>query len=52
MGAPDPDEDTADEAAGAAAEAAAPAAKSTATPPEVLARMAITENAARLAFGA
>jgi HK97 family phage prohead protease len=44
---------TADETAGAAAEeAAAPAVKSAATPPEVLARLAVTENAARLAFGA
>jgi HK97 family phage prohead protease len=54
MGLPDPDEepDTADVAAGAAAEAAAPAAKSAEIPPDVLARLSITENAARLAFGA
>ena len=53
MGLVDPDEEseTADEAAGAAAEAAAPAAKS-AIPEEVRARLAITQNAARLAFGA
>jgi hypothetical protein len=53
MGVPDPDEeaDTADEAAGAAADAAASAAKSAVTPPEVLARLSIAENAARLAFG-
>jgi hypothetical protein len=53
MGLADPDEEseTADEAAGAAADAAAPAAKS-ATPEDVLARLAIAENAARLAFGA
>jgi phage head maturation protease len=53
MGSPDPDEepDTADDAAGAAADAAAPAAKSAVTPPDVLARLHITENAARLAFG-
>jgi hypothetical protein len=44
---------TADETAGPAAdEAADPAVKSAATPPEVLARLAVTENAARLAFGA
>jgi len=54
MGLPDPGEETetADESAGAAADAAAPAAKSAVTPPEVLARLSITENAARLAFGA
>jgi hypothetical protein len=54
MGLADPDEepDTADGAAGAAADAAAPAAKSAVTPPDVLARLHITENAARLAFGA
>lgn len=54
MGVPDPDpeDQTADDAAGAAAKAAAPAAKSAVTPPEVLARLAIAENAARLAFGA
>jgi phage head maturation protease len=53
MGLVDPDEetDTADGAAGAAADAAAPAAKSAVTPPDVLARLAVTENAARLAFG-
>jgi hypothetical protein len=53
MGLADPDEepDTADNAAGAAADAAAPAAKSAVTPPEVLARLAIAENAARIAFG-
>lgn len=54
-GSPDPDEETqtADEAAVAAAdEAAAPAAKSAAVPPpDVLARLSVTENAARLAFG-
>jgi phage head maturation protease len=53
MGLADPDEepDTADNAAGAAADAAASAAKSAVTPPEVLARLAIAENAARIAFG-
>lgn len=51
MGAPDPDEDAADDTAGAAADAAAPAVRSAAVPPEVLARLSITENAARLAFG-
>ena len=44
--------ETADETAVATAEAAATAAKSAATPPDVLARLSITENAARLAFGA
>jgi HK97 family phage prohead protease len=47
------EDETADETAGAAAdEAAAPAVKSAATPPEVLARLSVMENAARLAFGA
>ena len=44
--------ETADETAEVAAdEAATSAVKSAVTPPEVLARLAITENAARLAFG-
>jgi HK97 family phage prohead protease len=47
------EDETADETADVAAEEAATSAvKSAATPPEVLARQAITENAARLAFGA
>jgi HK97 family phage prohead protease len=47
------EDETADETAGAAAdEAATPAVKSAVTPPEVLARLTVTENAARLAFGA
>jgi hypothetical protein len=54
MGVPDPDEEqeTADVTAESTAKAADTAAKSAAVPPEILARLSVTENAARLAFGA